>query len=196
MNDLTDDERIELSVTAPNLLSILTHDPPRTRSRTQTEDEYRAGVEETRRRAREELTEILRARTARYRIPLAVPGLFGVRITRQFWATVDGGPDIVGSHEEMTALATRYSVEPVSKGDVCVYHVEPYNGDDPADRADVERELNPICELCIDPIDKPHVDEHGTKRWRACPNKATREVRDEKGRPLRVCEEHFEKGSS
>jgi hypothetical protein len=68
-----------------------------------------------------------------------------------------------------------------------------YNGDGPADRADVERELNPPCELCIDSIDKAHVDEHGAKRWRACSNKATREIRDEKGRTLRICEEHFKK---
>lgn len=52
------------------------------------------------------------------------------------------------------------------------------------------------CELCIDPIDKPHVDEDGTRRWRACPNPATREVLDEQGRTLNVCEEHFRKDAS
>ena len=52
------------------------------------------------------------------------------------------------------------------------------------------------CELCVDPIDKPHVDEDGAKRWRPCPNPATREVLDDNGKPLRVCEEHFRKEAS
>jgi hypothetical protein len=56
-----------------------------------------------------------------------------------------------------------------------------------------------FCELCIDPIDKPFVDEDGTKRFRACPNKATREVAQtgtKVPRTLRVCEEHFTKETS
>jgi hypothetical protein len=53
----------------------------------------------------------------------------------------------------------------------------------------------PMCDLCIDPIDKPHIDEDGTKRWRACPNPATREVLDDSGRDLNVCEEHFRKAA-
>jgi hypothetical protein len=52
------------------------------------------------------------------------------------------------------------------------------------------------CELCIDPIDAPHVDADGTRRWRACPNPATRQVLDNGGRTLDVCEEHFAKGAS
>jgi len=52
------------------------------------------------------------------------------------------------------------------------------------------------CELCIDPIDKPHIEADGSRRWRACPNRATREVVDGAGRPLWICEEHFKKGSS
>ncbi len=53
-----------------------------------------------------------------------------------------------------------------------------------------------FCELCIDPIDEPHVDQDGTKRWRPCPNPATREVLADNGKPLRVCEEHFRKEAS
>lgn len=53
-----------------------------------------------------------------------------------------------------------------------------------------------LCELCVDPIDKPHVDEYGSQRWRACQNLATRQVSDEKGRTLNVCEECFERGAS
>ena len=52
------------------------------------------------------------------------------------------------------------------------------------------------CELCADPFDRPHVDEHGAKRWRACPNTATRQVLDEKGRTLNICEEHFKAEAS
>jgi len=50
------------------------------------------------------------------------------------------------------------------------------------------------CELCIDPIDNSHIDEDGTKRWRACTNPATRQVLDNSGKPLNVCEEHFKAG--
>jgi hypothetical protein len=50
-----------------------------------------------------------------------------------------------------------------------------------------------FCELCVDPINKPHIDEDGTRRWRACPNLATRKVLDDSGRELNVCEEHFGK---
>jgi hypothetical protein len=48
------------------------------------------------------------------------------------------------------------------------------------------------CELCMDPIDKPHVGVDGAKRWRPCPNQATRTV-DSNGHKLRICEEHFQK---
>lgn len=46
------------------------------------------------------------------------------------------------------------------------------------------------CELCIDPINKPHIDESGARRWRACPNPAAHVV-DHNGHKLRICEEHF-----
>lgn len=52
------------------------------------------------------------------------------------------------------------------------------------------------CELCIDPINKPFIDESGAHRWRACPNPAMREILDEQGRVLNVCEEHFKKDAS
>lgn len=50
------------------------------------------------------------------------------------------------------------------------------------------------CQLCIDPIDKPYVDEGGAQRWRACPNPAAHVV-DHNGHKLRVCEDHFQKGA-
>lgn len=53
-----------------------------------------------------------------------------------------------------------------------------------------------FCELCIDPIDKPHVDEHGNRRWRPCPNLATRQVVHGTGKKewiLNICEDHFAK---
>ncbi len=51
-----------------------------------------------------------------------------------------------------------------------------------------------LCELCIDPIDKPYVDEHGNRRWRRCPNLATKQVGNlNTGRRLNICKEHFEK---
>jgi hypothetical protein len=54
-----------------------------------------------------------------------------------------------------------------------------------------------LCELCIDPINEPYIDEHGTKIWRPCPNPATKQVGDlSTGRVLNVCEEHFLKGVS
>lgn len=53
-----------------------------------------------------------------------------------------------------------------------------------------------LCGLCIDPINKPHVDDDGTKRWRACPNPATRDVTDNSGRPMRICEQCFAKEAS
>jgi hypothetical protein len=53
------------------------------------------------------------------------------------------------------------------------------------------------CELCRDPFDKPHIDEHGAKRWRPCLNHATRQVLDVgKGRMLNICEKHFAKEAS
>lgn len=54
------------------------------------------------------------------------------------------------------------------------------------------------CELCIDPIDRPHIDEDGTKRWRACTNPPTRQVLQggKIQRVLHVCEEHFKKEAS
>ena len=54
----------------------------------------------------------------------------------------------------------------------------------------------PPCDLCIDPIDKPHVNADGMRLWRACPNKGTRRVLDDAGNQINVCEEHFEKGAS
>ncbi len=55
-----------------------------------------------------------------------------------------------------------------------------------------------FCELCIDPPDHPHIDEGGTKRWRACSNLATRQViqHGKKNHILNVCEEHFKKEAS
>lgn len=53
-----------------------------------------------------------------------------------------------------------------------------------------------LCQICIDPIDKPHIDEDGTKRIRACPNTATRDVLDNAGWPMRVCEQHFKEDAS
>jgi hypothetical protein len=49
------------------------------------------------------------------------------------------------------------------------------------------------CELCIDPIDKPYIDEDGSRRWRVCHNPATRQVLQSDGRTLNVCEEHFQR---
>jgi hypothetical protein len=55
-----------------------------------------------------------------------------------------------------------------------------------------------MCDLCLDSIDKPHVDADGTKRVRACPNVATRQVvqHGKKDRLLNICEEHFAKEAS
>lgn len=54
------------------------------------------------------------------------------------------------------------------------------------------------CELCCDPIDKPHIDKDGTRWWRACPNEATRQVfqQGKKDWVLNICEEHFKKEAS
>jgi hypothetical protein len=59
-------------------------------------------------------------------------------------------------------------------------------------------DLPGTCELCVDPVDKPHIDEHGTKRWRPCLNLATRQVlqRGKKEWVLNICEEHFAKEAS
>jgi len=59
-----------------------------------------------------------------------------------------------------------------------------------------ERAEPKVCELCRDPIDKPYIDEGGARRWRACPNPATRQVLDDSGRTLNICEEHFAKEAS
>jgi len=48
-----------------------------------------------------------------------------------------------------------------------------------------------LCELCIDPIDKPYTDEYGVQSWRACPNQAARTVVLSGGQERRICEEHF-----
>ena len=52
------------------------------------------------------------------------------------------------------------------------------------------RDGKDLCEVCIDPIDKPFVDEGGAKRWRPCPNSAAHTVTDGRDK-MRVCEEHY-----
>lgn len=55
-----------------------------------------------------------------------------------------------------------------------------------------KQESKDICQLCIDPIDKPYSDERG-ERWRGCPNPAAYTVKLGL-KPLRICEQHFAAG--
>ena len=65
---------------------------------------------------------------------------YGVWIIQQHWATVDGGPDLVGTREEMETVARQFagSLHPEEKAGM-VYWARPYDGHDAADAADCER---------------------------------------------------------
>ena len=68
---------------------------------------------------------------------MADPGRYGIRIIHESWATVDGGPDVVGSREQMDALAAKWDKDPRSSHGPLVFKVEPYTGDDAAESSEV-----------------------------------------------------------
>lgn len=68
---------------------------------------------------------------------MADPGRYGIRIVHESWASVNGGPDVVGSREHMEALAARWDQDPRSAGETLTFKVEPYTGADAAERSDV-----------------------------------------------------------
>jgi hypothetical protein len=59
-------------------------------------------------------------------------GRYGIWITYEWWATVDGGPDDVGTREEMEKKAAEYTAE-ILPGHISKYEVRPYTGNDPAE---------------------------------------------------------------
>ncbi len=62
---------------------------------------------------------------------MAVQGLWGVWMRLEHWAAVDGGPDLVGSREQMVAKAAEFSKEDTLPPGVW-YEARPYDGNDPA----------------------------------------------------------------
>jgi hypothetical protein len=73
---------------------------------------------------------------------MAEPKRYGIRVIHHVWGAVNGGPDVVGSREEMEALAAKWDAEPRAPNETLIFRVEEYTGDDPAARAEVERLLN------------------------------------------------------
>lgn len=57
---------------------------------------------------------------------------YGVRIVISTWATVDGGPDCVGSKEEMETLAARLRADARPEHEI-IFVAAPYTGNDPED---------------------------------------------------------------
>jgi len=54
---------------------------------------------------------------------------YGIWITTQWWATIDGGDDEIGTREEMEAKATEYTRE-LLPGQIVKYEVRPYTVDE------------------------------------------------------------------
>lgn len=69
-------------------------------------------------------------------------GRYGIRILDSRFATVYGGHDFVGSHDEASALAKRWTAdwlsEPRYPHEHVAYVVTPYTADDQAERREVE----------------------------------------------------------
>lgn len=65
------------------------------------------------------------------------PVRYGIRVVTEVWATVNGGPDLVGSREHMEALASKWAQEPPVSSETLTFKVEPYTGDDAAERTEV-----------------------------------------------------------
>ena len=61
---------------------------------------------------------------------------YGIRMTRVTWASIDGGPDLHGTRDQMATVAERWrreASERASQDEVVSYDVVPYVGQDPAD---------------------------------------------------------------
>lgn len=62
--------------------------------------------------------------------------LYGIRITLVYWVTVDGGPDLVGTREEMERKASEWRAKLYpDQVRTITYEVALYDGYDPADGA-------------------------------------------------------------
>jgi hypothetical protein len=67
---------------------------------------------------------------------------YGIRITYVSWGTVDGGADLVGTKQELDVVAAHWVDDSMIRADQTVtYDVVPYDGADPAERAEVEEFL-------------------------------------------------------
>lgn len=71
---------------------------------------------------------------------MADPGRYGIRVlhegwVHECWATVNGGPDVVGSRQHMEGLAAKWAQEAYLSQ--VTFKVEPYTGDDAAERGEV-----------------------------------------------------------
>ena len=78
-------------------------------------------------------------------LPPSGPGdRCGIRISSVSWATLDGGPDLVGTREQLEELANWWLTENAKDGtvrDYVDYAVRLYAGTDPASAEDIEAYL-------------------------------------------------------
>lgn len=65
---------------------------------------------------------------------------YGVRVTHESWATINGGPDLVGTKDQAEAAAKLFGSE-LSSEEEFTFEPTPYTGNDPADEATVEEFL-------------------------------------------------------
>jgi hypothetical protein len=66
----------------------------------------------------------------------------GIRITYVNWGTVDGGPDLVGTKQELDVVAAHWAADAMNQAaETVTYDVVPYDGVDPAGSAEVDEFL-------------------------------------------------------
>lgn len=54
---------------------------------------------------------------------------YGIWITRESWACLDGGDDLIGTEEEMLAKAEEWAAEETGRWDKVHFEVRPYTGE-------------------------------------------------------------------
>lgn len=69
---------------------------------------------------------------------------YGIRVVHEGWATIDGGPDLVGRREEIEAVVKRWQADAGQQhpDERTLYEVKEYTGIDPAEPTVVEEFLS------------------------------------------------------
>lgn len=68
---------------------------------------------------------------------------YGIWITHKAWLTIDGGPDLIGTKDQLEAVVKLWRTEPWFD-ERLMYEPVPYTGNDPADEATVEEFLDRV----------------------------------------------------